>query len=42
MTLLEIALNAMVAGVSEGEGAEEVVCVRDCVERDLSRNSTID
>ena len=34
--------NAIVAGAREGEGAEDVVWVRDCAERDLSRNSTID
>lgn len=42
MTLLEAALNAMVAGVKAGAGADEVVLVRDCGDRDLSRNSTID
>lgn len=32
----------MVAGAKDGDGAEDVVLVRDCAERDLSRNSTID
>lgn len=32
----------MVAGAREGEGAVDVVWVRDCAERDLSRNSTMD
>ena len=33
---------AIVAGVRAGAGAEEVVCVREMTERDLSRNSMID
>ena len=39
---LDVVENAIVAGAREGEGAEDVVWVRDCAERDLSRNSTID
>lgn len=42
MTLFEAVLKAIVAGVNAGAGAEEVVWVRDCGDRDLSRNSTID
>lgn len=33
--------NAIVAGVKEGAGAEDVVCVCDCADRDLSKNSSI-
>lgn len=42
ITRFEAVTKAMVAGASAGAGAEEVVCVRDCRERDLSRSSTID
>lgn len=41
MILLADVVKAMVAGVRAGAGAEEVVWVRDRVERDLSRNSVI-
>jgi hypothetical protein len=34
-------MNATVAGVNIGAGADDVVLVRDCVDLDLSRNSTI-
>lgn len=39
---LAVVSSAIVAGVSDGDGALEVVCVRDRVERDLSRKSTTD
>jgi len=39
--LLDVSVSAMVAGDKAGAGADEVVCVRDIAERDLSRNSTI-
>lgn len=39
---MDVVANAIVAGARDGEGAEDVVWVRDCAERDLSRNSTID
>lgn len=42
ISFVETAEKAIVAGLREGAGASEVVCVRDCVERDLSRNSTMD
>ncbi len=42
MIWLDCTLNAMVAGARDGDGAVDVVCVRDCAERDLSKNSTID
>ena len=41
MILSEIAVAANVAGVNEGAGALDVVCVRDLADRDLSRNSTM-
>jgi len=34
--------NAIVAGAKAGAGAEDVVCVRDTADRDLSKNSTTD
>lgn len=34
--------SAIVAGASAGAGAEETVCVREVVERDLSRKSRTD
>ena len=34
--------SAIVAGARAGAGAEEIVCVRDIAERDLSRNSKMD
>jgi hypothetical protein len=41
MMLLQVAEKAMVAGASEGAGAEEVVWVFDKADLDLSKNSTI-
>jgi hypothetical protein len=38
----DVAAKSMVAGAREGAGAEDVVCVRDRADRDLSRNSTMD
>ena len=40
--MVETAEKAIVAGLREGAGASDGVCVRDWVERDLSRNSTMD
>jgi hypothetical protein len=39
--VVEVEENAMVAGARDGAGAEDVVCVRDKADLDLSRNSTI-
>lgn len=41
MIVLLVFESAIVAGLSVGAGAEEVVCVFETVERILSRNSTI-
>ena len=41
MMLFAVVERAMVAGAREGAGAEEVVCVREVEDRDLSRNSRI-
>lgn len=41
MIVVDVVVNAMVAGAKAGAGADDVVCVRDIPERDLSRNSTI-
>jgi microcompartment protein CcmK/EutM len=37
----DAAEKAIVAGDKDGAGADEVVCVRDRAERDLSKNSTM-
>ena len=42
MILLDVAVDAMVAGVNAGAGAVDTVCVRDEADRDLSRNSITD
>ena len=42
MILLDVAVDAIVAGVNAGAGAVEIVCVRDVADRDLSRNSMTD
>lgn len=41
MIVLDVVVNAMVAGANAGAGEEDVVWVRDIAERDLSRNSTM-
>lgn len=41
MMTVDIAENAMVAGANAGAGADEVVCVREMADRDLSKKSAI-
>jgi hypothetical protein len=41
MIVLDLVAKEIVAGVRLGAGADEVVCVNEVDERDLSRNSTI-
>lgn len=39
--ILQVIVAAIVAGVSAGAGAVDIVWVRELIERDLSRNSTM-
>ena len=41
LMVFAVAAKLTVAGVSDGAGAAETVCVWDEAERDLSRNSTM-
>ena len=39
--ILQVIVAAIVAGVRVGAGADDTVCVREFIVRDLSRNSTM-